>query len=48
MRGERGALRVQRDDLLRIEAVIAVAGSGANVCVNANGRVDARVAPASD
>ncbi len=44
MRGERGALRVQREDLLRIEAVIAVAGSGANVCVNANGRFDLQTA----
>lgn len=44
MRGERGALRVQREDLLRIEAVIAVAGSGANVCVDANGRFDLQTA----
>ncbi len=29
-----------KEDLERIEAVIAVAGSGANVCVDANGRFD--------
>ncbi len=29
-----------KEDLERIEAVIAVAGSGANVCVDANGRCD--------
>ncbi|MEZ4500414.1 MAG: enolase C-terminal domain-like protein [Thermomicrobiales bacterium] len=32
------------EDLQRIEAVIAVAGSGANVCVDANGRFDLQTA----